>query len=86
MLEFMKPTGYKPVAILSGLFFFQHFSGIFITMFYSISFIEVRISKIRTFLAVNLSLQLINEPLAFAQPFFTHKTLNVAVNAKLSHT
>lgn len=39
--EFTKPTGWKPLVILTGLFFFQHFSGIYITMFYSITFIQV---------------------------------------------
>lgn len=39
--EFLKPTGWKPLVILTGLFFFQHFSGIYITMFYSITFIQV---------------------------------------------
>lgn len=39
--EFLKPTGWKPLVILTGLFFFQHFSGIYVTMFYSITFIQV---------------------------------------------
>jgi facilitated trehalose transporter len=34
--EFFKPTGYKPLLILLGLFVFQQFSGIYITLFYSI--------------------------------------------------
>ncbi|XP_018561700.1 facilitated trehalose transporter Tret1-2 homolog isoform X2 [Anoplophora glabripennis] len=51
LLEFMKPTGYKPIIILNGLFFFQHFSGIYITMFYSISFIEQAGSSVNPFLA-----------------------------------
>ncbi|XP_072375626.1 trehalose transporter 1-like protein, partial [Diabrotica undecimpunctata] len=38
--EFLKPTGYKPILIMTPLFFCQEFSGIFITMFYSITFIE----------------------------------------------
>ncbi|XP_028131313.1 facilitated trehalose transporter Tret1 [Diabrotica virgifera virgifera] len=38
--EFMKPTGYKPLIIMCPLFFCQHFSGIYITMFYSITFIK----------------------------------------------
>lgn len=49
--EFLKPTGYKPIIILNGLFFFQHFSGIYITMFYSISFIEEAGSSVNPFLA-----------------------------------
>ncbi|KAJ8921191.1 hypothetical protein NQ315_013663 [Exocentrus adspersus] len=51
LLEFMKPTGYKPILILNGLFFFQHFSGIYITMFYSISFIEEAGSTFNPYLA-----------------------------------
>lgn len=49
--EFLKPTGWKPLVILTGLFFFQHFSGIYITMFYSISFIEEAGSSINGYLA-----------------------------------
>lgn len=51
MGEFAKPTGWKPLVILTGLFFFQHFSGIYITMFYSISFIEEAGSSINGYLA-----------------------------------
>lgn len=40
--EFVKPTAYKPLFILFGLFFFQQFSGIYITLFYSVSFFQVR--------------------------------------------
>lgn len=39
--EFLKPTGYKPILILLGLFFLQQFSGIYITLFYSVSFFKV---------------------------------------------
>ncbi|KAH1018959.1 hypothetical protein HUJ05_006630 [Dendroctonus ponderosae] len=49
--EFLKPTGWKPLVILTGLFFFQHFSGIYITMFYSISFIQEAGSSINGYLA-----------------------------------
>jgi len=49
--KFLKPTGWKPLVILTGLFFFQHFSGIYITMFYSISFIEEAGSSIDGYLA-----------------------------------
>lgn len=38
---FLKPTGYKPLGILFGLFFFQQFSGIYITLFYAVTFFEV---------------------------------------------
>ncbi|XP_063922359.1 facilitated trehalose transporter Tret1-like isoform X3 [Zophobas morio] len=38
--EFLKPTGYKPLLILLGLFVFQQFSGIYITLFYSITFFQ----------------------------------------------
>lgn len=40
--SFLKPTGYKPLFILIGLFFFQQFSGIYITLFYAVTFFEVR--------------------------------------------
>lgn len=39
--EFLKPTGYKPLIILIGLFFFQQFSGIYITLFYAVTFFRV---------------------------------------------
>ncbi|XP_063922323.1 facilitated trehalose transporter Tret1-like isoform X2 [Zophobas morio] len=38
--EFLKPTGYKPLIILTGMFMFQQFSGIFIFLFFSISFFQ----------------------------------------------
>lgn len=39
--EFKKPTGYKPLTILIALFFIQQFSGIYITLFYSVTFLQV---------------------------------------------
>ncbi|XP_066144663.1 facilitated trehalose transporter Tret1-like isoform X2 [Euwallacea fornicatus] len=51
MHEFLKPTGWKPLIILCGLFFFQHFSGIYITMFYSITFIQEAGSSINGYFA-----------------------------------
>nr|CAD7607169.1 unnamed protein product [Timema genevievae] len=41
MKGFLKPTGYKPMLVLSGLFFFQQFSGIYSTLFYAVTFFEV---------------------------------------------
>ncbi|XP_028131314.1 facilitated trehalose transporter Tret1 [Diabrotica virgifera virgifera] len=49
--EFLKPTGYKPILIMTPLFFCQEFSGIFITMFYSITFIEEAGSNINPYYA-----------------------------------
>lgn len=40
-LEFLKPTGYKPLTILFFLFLIQQFSGIYITLFYSVTFLRV---------------------------------------------
>lgn len=37
---FLQPTGYKPLLILFGLFFFQQFAGIYITLFYAVTFFE----------------------------------------------
>ncbi|XP_045466185.1 facilitated trehalose transporter Tret1-2 homolog isoform X1 [Harmonia axyridis] len=37
---FLKPTGYKPLLILMGMFIFQQFSGIYITLFYSVEFFQ----------------------------------------------
>lgn len=39
--EFKKPTGYKPLIILVFLFFIQQYSGIYITLFYSVTFLQV---------------------------------------------
>ncbi|KAJ8917393.1 hypothetical protein NQ315_002417 [Exocentrus adspersus] len=49
--EFLKPTGYKPIIILFGLFFFQQFSGIYITLFYSVTFFQAVGSQINPYLA-----------------------------------
>lgn len=38
---FGSPTGYKPLFILFFLFFFQQFAGIYITIFYAVTFFEV---------------------------------------------
>ncbi|XP_076256198.1 facilitated trehalose transporter Tret1-2 homolog isoform X1 [Rhynchophorus ferrugineus] len=49
--EFLKPTGYKPLLLLFGLFFFQQFSGIYITLFYSITFFKETHSAMDGYLA-----------------------------------
>ncbi|KAG5886187.1 hypothetical protein JTB14_036055 [Gonioctena quinquepunctata] len=51
IMEFFKPTGYKPMLIICGLFFFQQFSGIYITLFYSVTFFEQVGSTINPYLA-----------------------------------
>jgi facilitated trehalose transporter len=38
---FLKPSGYRPLTILFFLFFIQQFSGIYITLFYSVTFLQV---------------------------------------------
>lgn len=40
---FKKPTGYKPLTILFFLFLIQQFSGIYITLFFSVTFLQVRL-------------------------------------------
>lgn len=42
---FLKPTGYKPLTILFFLFLIQQFSGIYITLFFSVTFLQVRITN-----------------------------------------
>lgn len=49
--EFKKPTGYRPVLIMIPLFFFQQFSGIYVTMFYAITFIQDSGSNINAYFA-----------------------------------
>ena len=49
--EFLKPTGYKPLLIISGVFFFQQFSGIYIFLFYSVTFFEAVGSDINPYVA-----------------------------------
>lgn len=38
---FFRPTGYKPMIILFFLFLIQQFSGIYITLFYAVTFMQV---------------------------------------------
>ncbi|XP_060533328.1 facilitated trehalose transporter Tret1-2 homolog [Cylas formicarius] len=52
--EFLKATGYKPLFILFGLFFFQQYSGIYITLFYSVQFFQAIGSSINPYLASTL--------------------------------
>lgn len=49
--QFFQPTGYKPFLILSGLFFFQQFSGIYITLFYAVTFFKDVGTDINPYLA-----------------------------------
>ncbi|XP_063218579.1 facilitated trehalose transporter Tret1-2 homolog [Bacillus rossius redtenbacheri] len=37
---FLTPAGYKPLAIICGLFVFQQFAGIYSTLFYAVTFFE----------------------------------------------
>lgn len=39
---FLKPTGYKPLCVIFFLFLIQQFSGIYITLFYAVTFFQVR--------------------------------------------
>jgi hypothetical protein len=36
-----RPTGFKPLLVLFGLFFFQQFSGVYTTLFYSVELFKV---------------------------------------------
>jgi facilitated trehalose transporter len=47
----LKPTGYKPLLILIGLFLMQQFSGIYITLFHSVRFFESVGSPMNAYLA-----------------------------------
>ncbi|EFA05603.2 facilitated trehalose transporter Tret1 [Tribolium castaneum] len=48
---FLKPTGYKPLLILIGLFLCQQFSGIYITLFHSVEFFQAVGSPVNAYLA-----------------------------------
>lgn len=48
---FARPTAFKPLIILTGLFFFQQFSGIYITLFYAVTFFKDIGSTINPYLA-----------------------------------
>lgn len=72
--EFLKPTGYKPLLILSGLFFFQQFAGIYITLFYSVTFFQEVGSTINPYLASTF-LCLIRMLMACSNTYFL-KTFN----------
>lgn len=51
MAHFKKPTGYKPVIVLFWLFLIQQFSGIYITLFYAVTFIQDVGAKVDPFYA-----------------------------------
>lgn len=38
---FFRPTGYKPMILLFFFFLIQQFSGIYITLFYAVTFVKV---------------------------------------------
>lgn len=48
--ELCKPTSYKPLFVLTGLHFFQQFSGIYVFLCYSIYFFEASGTTINPFL------------------------------------
>uniref|UniRef100_A0A1B6MDF6 Major facilitator superfamily (MFS) profile domain-containing protein n=1 Tax=Graphocephala atropunctata TaxID=36148 RepID=A0A1B6MDF6_9HEMI len=37
---FLRPTGYKPILLLTTIFIFQQFSGIYITIFYAVTLLK----------------------------------------------
>lgn len=39
---FMQPTGYKPLIVLFWLFLIQQYSGIYITLFFAVTFFQVQ--------------------------------------------
>ena len=48
---FKKPTGYKPLIILFFLFSIQQFSGIYITLFFAVTFLQDMGSSVDAFTA-----------------------------------
>lgn len=55
---FLKPTGYKPMIVLFWLFLIQQFSGIYITLFFAVTFFQV--TKIEYFYRFVVVQELIN--------------------------
>ncbi|XP_055385969.1 facilitated trehalose transporter Tret1-2 homolog isoform X2 [Condylostylus longicornis] len=51
MAHFLKPTGYKPIIILFWLFLIQQFSGIYITLFFAVTFFQQVNSEINAYTA-----------------------------------
>lgn len=47
MRAILTPLGYKPIILLTLVFAFEQFSGIYIIMFYSVTFLEVRIISVK---------------------------------------
>lgn len=41
---FFRPTGYKPMIVLFFFFLIQQFSGIYITLFYAVTFMQVKLT------------------------------------------
>ncbi|XP_055595906.1 facilitated trehalose transporter Tret1-like isoform X2 [Uranotaenia lowii] len=48
---FLKPTGYKPLIILFWFFLIQQYSGIYITLFYAVTFIQDVGTEVNAFTA-----------------------------------
>lgn len=48
---FFKPTCYKPLSILFGLFFIQQFSGIYLILFYSVDFCKATGTNVNPYFA-----------------------------------
>lgn len=57
---FLKPTGYKPLFVLFWLFLIQQYSGIYITLFYSVTFFQV---------SLNYNSEILCPLFAFSFPF-----------------
>lgn len=51
---FFRPTGYKPMIILFFLFLIQQFSGIYITLFYAVTFFQVSVPPYLSFPGTNI--------------------------------
>jgi hypothetical protein len=65
---FGRPSGFKPLLVLAGLFFFQQFSGVYTTLFYSVELFKVRISLISTLFTVDRLFNVF--PVKYEQNFY----------------
>lgn len=85
---FFRPTGYKPMIVLFFFFLIQQFSGIYITLFYAVTFFQVSSTRYHhTSFHFTLKFQTVLKPFELEHTYnsgdvFSHRRLE----ATLMHT